>query len=303
MSDNPSNKASWLFLLLPAAAVLTLLYLYSDPLLAIWDICWTQDDYSHGILLPFIAGYLIWDNRKKLNPDHNPRISRFWITLSGVLLLSFGLLLLVVGSAANSLFAQWFSFFPSLSGTIILCTRGNIPRFCTPPCLLVFLSKPIPDSLVPKLFGPFQNLAAKISAYSLELLDVPVYLQGNIIEIPGMRLMVEEACSGMRSLMAILAVTFIVLFVVELSRLAQLFFVASAIFVAIVLNMFRVVLTGILAHFVDHKLATGFFHTFSGMLVFVVGLIILYFLGRLLENYSLKAKKVKFQPQGESADA
>jgi exosortase len=157
-----------------------------------------------------------------------------------------------------------------------------------PPVLLLFMAKPLPDSIVVRLFWPLQVLAARVSKLALELFNVPVYLSGNIIEIPEMRLLVEEACSGMRSVMALLTLSLIVIYFVPLRWYSKLILVAASVVTAIVINVCRVAMTGLLAHFYDPSTATGFFHTFSGMIVFVVGLPVLYGVGLLLTKAEAK---------------
>ncbi len=138
------------------------------------------------------------------------------------------------------------------------------------------MAHPLPASLVPRLFNPLQQLAARASEVCLELLGVPVYVQGNIIEIPGMRLLVEEACSGLRSVLAMATVAVIMPMLFRMSYLARFSLFVIAIFIALVLNVFRVVITGVLAYFYDKSVAEGFFHDFTGMVVFVIGISIVY---------------------------
>ena len=107
----------------------------------------------------------------------------------------------------------------------------------------------------------------------------------HIIELAQATVGVEEACSGMRSVMALVTLACIVIYFIELRLLSKFALVAASVLVAVVLNVFRVALTGLLAHFYSPAAATGFFHTFSGMVVFVVGLPILYYIGTLLLRF------------------
>ena len=286
----PANSATLVF---AGLAYISLLYLYFPTLSEIGMICWNDDDYSHGLVLPFVTIYILWENRSLLNQrltamtNRNPE----GICYRGLLLLIVGMLLLFVGKAGNSLFASWISFFPSMLGTTYLVWGTTITNFAAPALLLLLMAKPIPDSLVPKLFNPFQVFAAQVSAWILQLLHVPVHLVGNIIEIPNMQLMVEEACSGMRSLMALLTVALIVLSLVRMSGSAKLLVIALSILTALALNVFRVASTGVLAFFVSPELATGFFHTFSGLIVFCIGLTILYFAGVKISRYPWAKEK------------
>jgi len=154
--------------------------------------------------------------------------------------------------------------------------------------MLLLMAKPLPDSLVLRIFWPLQVLAARVSKEVLVILGVPTYIKGNVIEIPGMKLLVEEACSGMRSAMAMLTLAFIINYFVKINRFYQIVMVVFSLFVAVVLNVFRVATTGVLAHFYDPASATGFFHTFSGLIVFIIGLPLIYSFGALLEKLNAK---------------
>lgn len=276
-------------MLLPLLGCFLLLaYLYVPVLKEIATICLEDDDYSHGILLPFVTVYLFWIRRAELHSviTRCAQTTSATLPLSpfGMLLLFLGALLYLVGNTANSLFTLWVSFFPVLFGLLALVLRPELARMCYLPLALNFMAKPLPDSLVPRLFNPFQVFAAKVSAAVLDALNVPVHLMGNVIEIPGMKLMVEEACSGMRSLMALLTVALIVASLTKRPMRYQVLLVGVSVLVAIALNVLRVAITGVLAHFYDPRSATGFFHGFSGLIVFVLGLFILYGFGAWIDR-------------------
>lgn len=260
------------FLIIPFANLILFIGLFYQTIKETAIICWTDDDYSHGIILPLISIYLI---RQKL-PEIKKFFSNQTFSIFGLFLLVTGILILLVGSLTDLLYLRWLSLFITLTGLIYLNFSKDFAKEITAPLLLNFMAKPLPDSLIPKLFFPLQVIAAKVSYFVLDFLEVPVRLKGNIIEIPGMQLMVEEACSGLRSLIALLTVAAIVVSSMELKFYQKLLLLAFSIITAIVLNIFRVATTGLLAHFVSQTAATGFFHTFSGLIVFTVGLIILY---------------------------
>jgi len=250
-------------------------YLCYPTLKEIGLIAWEDEDYSHGLILPLVSLYVLWIERGKIyaawakaRPER-PSILAF-------LLFVLGLFGVVAGEWTQILYLSWVGIFPLVIGFLVLSFGWRAISPFIAPILLLFMAKPIPDSLVPILFFPLQVFAAKVSAQVLELLNVPVYLVGNIIEIPSMRLMVEEACSGIRSLMALLTVACIVMLVVPLGNLARVFIFLVSILTAIALNVFRVAITGILAHFYDPKAASGFFHEFSGLVVFGIGLAVVY---------------------------
>ena len=283
-----ATRSSYLDRGLAGATFLLILALFFPTLREIALICWNDDDYSHGLLLPFVAAYMVWDQREIISeklrraqerPDAEKRETRWILPL---LLLLGGLFLFFVGAASGISYASWFAFFPTTVAALYLIFGHTAGLILAPPVLLIFMAKPLPDSLVVRVFWPLQVFAAKVSARSLELFDVPVALTGNIIEIPAMKLLVEEACSGMRSVMALVTLSLIVIYFIELRAVSKFALVMISVCVAVVLNICRVAMTGFLAHFFDPATASGFFHTFSGLIVFIVALPILYFFGIVL---------------------
>lgn len=289
-ASRPFPGASLSELLAFAASTILLGLLFFKPLLETLKICWEKEDYSHGLLLPFISAYLVHQTLEKQKSAISSSVTSEVPTYSffGFLLLGIGLVLHLLGEASSLVFFSWAGFFPALIGFLFLAFGSTPVLPFVGAILLNFMAKPLPDALVPKLFFPLQVFAAKVGAQTLDLLQVPVYLKGNVIEIPGMQLMVEEACSGLRSLMALMTVAVIVLLTVEIPRWAKALTLVLAVAIAITLNVVRVTATGVLAYFFDPRAATGFFHTFSGMVVFLIGLVILYSVGGFIERKTQK---------------
>jgi len=293
MEQSAPPKKDTVGIALASIAFGIVFYLFYPTLKTIALICYNDDDYSHGLLLPFVGLYMIWDSRERIVsrfrkagvlPEQNQESTgRYEYNLFiPTIFLFIGLFLLAVGEISGISFTAWIAFFPSILALIYLVFGRTTTLCLSPAILLLYMAKPLPDSFVVRLFWPLQVFAAKVSAATLSALDVPVHLSGNVIEIPAMKLLVEEACSGMRSCMALLTLALIVIYFVQLSWFSRAAMAALAIAVAVVINVFRVALTGLLAHFYDPEAATGFFHTFSGLIVFVVGLPILYYCGTLL---------------------
>ena len=252
-------------------------------------ICWNQGEYSHGLLLPPLTLYLIYARWERIHRAGTLRPKPLWMWLLGIGCITAGMLGYALGEGAHSFYLGWVGLFFALAGAILLSFDRALTSVVLGPVLLMFMAKPIPDSLVPRLFNPFQVLAAKSSAYVLELFSIPVHVVGNVIEIPGMQLMVEEACSGMRSLMALLTVSFVVLSFIELRVFLRPIFVGIAIVLAVVLNIVRVAATGLMAHYFGEQAATGSIHEFSGLVTFVIGLVCLSWAGRVLERLSTRS--------------
>ncbi len=273
-----SSSTNWFSVGLAIIPVLLIAFMFSSTVWQVGQISLENDDYSHGILLPFLVFALMYKKREKLlRAWQHAQATPPSFSFLGLGMLLLGLVLFIFGSVSgNILFFNWCALFPSLLGVLFLVLGTKAAWIITPPILILFMARPIPESLVPLLFNPLQVFAAKVSAIVLEWFDVPVYLMGNIIDIPGMRLLVEEACSGMRSVMALLTVAVIVAYMLSLRFWGFCLLSIVSVVIAVFFNVLRVALTGVLAHFVDAKLATGFFHEFTGLVVFMAGLFILY---------------------------
>jgi exosortase len=292
MSSFSINQFSRLNLILLVALGSILVAIYWIPVSSIAMICWTDDDYSHGLILPLVMLYMWWDRKSqileslKLESNNNTKGENLLFSL----FFFIGLLNLGLAVASKLSFFSWISLFPLMAGLIGLIFGRKFFSSFIGPFLLLYMAKPLPDSVVVRLFWPLQVLAAKIGALTLQALNVPVYLSGNIIEIPNMKLLVEEACSGMRSVMALLTLSFIMIYFSSLNYLGKIVLVISSLALAVALNVFRVSLTGVLAHFYDPDAATGFFHEFSGLLVFVVGLPFLFAAANFFSRIKLTKK-------------
>ena len=266
-------------------------YACQGALLKIADIAYNNDDFSHGLLLPFITAYLIWDRKDsiaaaaKTSSDKKEPLK----FILGIILFALGTLSFLAWTLADLNFLGWLGFFLAFIGVIFLCVKNPVFSIIIGPVLLLFMAHPLPASVLPRLFNPLQATAAKASEITLALLGVPVFVQGNIIEIPGMRLMVEEACSGLRSVFAMTTAALIIPMLFKMSWAARIFLLILALVLAVVLNIGRVVLTGVLAYFYDPAAAEGFFHEFTGMIVFIIGLVIIY----SFANWVMKSEKLE----------
>jgi len=296
-SEGEFGRSRCLLFALSSLALVSLLYWRT--LTQIAHICLNEDDYSHGVLLPFIGLYAVYLKRDELMRALSAeQMAKTLSSETGLRagiqfgLLVVGLAIYLLGVASGILHLTWVSLFPVLIALVGLTSGRKVLSLLFFPIILQLMAKPLPDSVVLRLFWPLQVLAAKISSFVLELLGVPVYLVGNIIEIPQLRLMVEEACSGMRSVIALLTVSLIVGYLFNMRFLAKLILFGSSLAVAIFFNVLRVALTGILAHFYDPSAASGFFHEFSGMIVFIFGLAVVYWISSLLSGprFTLQTK-------------
>ena len=152
-----------------------------------------------------------------------------------------------------------------------------------PWAFLLFMI-PIPAIVLNQITFPLQLLASRTAAHTLPVLGVPVLREGNIIQLPAMALEVAEACSGIRSLMSLATLAIIYGYLLEPRVSIRWILALASIPIAVIANSFRIIGTGLLVQYWDPEKAQGFFHVFSGWLIFVVSLIMLFLLHRALQS-------------------
>ena len=237
---------------------------------------WDDPNYTHGFLVPLFCGFLVWQRRKQL-AALPPRGS--WIGLP-VVLAGVGALLL--GDLAAENFLMRSSLILVLAGLVLFHLGRDSFRLLAFPLLFLFFMIPLPATLFYAIAFPLQSLAARNAAWTLDRLGVPVLLDGNVIHLTRLSLGVAEACSGIRSLISLfsVAVAWAALTIPGLWGTAV--FVAAVIPITILANAGRVVATGLIAQWFGIEYAQGFFHTFSGWLVFVFAFLCLLGIHRVI---------------------
>jgi len=272
---------------------------------------WTDENYSHGLLIPFIIGYILWSEREKLAAA-STRPSFLW----GGIAVAIALFALWVGVAGAELYTQRMSLILLIAGTVVYFWGGQLLRFLAVPLTLLFLAIPIPAIIFNKIAFPLQLFASRCAVWSMSVLGIPVLRQGNVIELKPLnsfgtkKLEVVEACSGIRSLMTLvtLAVVFAYFtypsdndqqprrgfadFLRSYAFWRSLIIVTSAVPIAIFTNALRVSGTGVLAHFYGIQVADGFFHEFSGWVIYIAAFLMLFGVAWIVDRFKPKAARV-----------
>ncbi|MCF8108012.1 MAG: exosortase/archaeosortase family protein [Desulfohalobiaceae bacterium] len=262
------------------SAVLLLLWLiaFYPVYPSLVDTWLNHSNNSHGILVPLIAGFFIWQKRGQLQAA--PLNPSLW---GGLLLLCSLLLygLFYIGSVAV---ACRLMIILSLVGLIIFNYGTNILKIIRFPIFFLIFMIPIPVAIYTMVAFPLQLFATDVAAAAINLLSIPVYKEGNMLYFVQTSLEVAEACSGLRSMTAFLMLGCLFAYLMDKGRLRRAVLVASGIPLAIFANIVRVTGTGILAHFYGARVARGFMHEFSGMAVFAFGFVLLFILYSLLNR-------------------
>jgi exosortase len=230
---------------------------------------WKNDDYSHGLLLPFALGYLVYQKRE------------YWATLPiagswlGLVVVLFSQVVSLTGFLGAEFFLQRTSFVILIGGAVLFLFGWKHLWESAFALLLLLLAIPLPVLIFNAVALPLQLIASSCSEAALQLFNIPVFREGNILQLPNVILSVAEACSGIRSLMSLITLGVMMAYFLPVNWWLRCLFVISTIPIAILANAFRVTGTGVLGRFYGEAAAQGFFHTFSGWLVFVLAFAVL----------------------------
>jgi exosortase len=231
------------------------------------------------------AAYLVWEKRETLR---GIKAAPSW---SGIAVMLLGLVILILGVYGSNLFLSRVSLVILLSG-VVLCFGG--PQFLKElrfALLVLLLAIPLPSIIFNQITFPLQILASKLASSLLPLFGVPVLREGNVIELPLMKLEVAEACSGIRSLMSLFTMAVFYGYFMEKSNLRRIALAVASIPIAIAANAVRILGTGLCVQYWDPDKAMGFFHEFSGWVIFMVSLALLYLVHRAMSLFPGKRRQ------------
>ncbi|HYV25009.1 MAG TPA: exosortase [Pyrinomonadaceae bacterium] len=288
----------------PIAIALALGFVYFTVLAKLGSDWWHDENYSHGLLIPFVIAFIMWQERSRFaNVSAQPAA---WLGAIGVAIST---LMLWAGTAGAELFVQRFSLVLMLASVVVYFFGVRLMRFVAVPLFLLLLAIPIPQIVFNKIAFPLQLFASRCAVAAMSFFSIPVLRQGNVIELMPLgatepkKLAVVEACSGIRSLMTLVTLAVIYAYFTTPGGYARLrraagetpahrrfaiarsvTLVLSAVPIAILTNAVRVSGTGVLAHYYGTRVADGFFHSFSGWVVYIAAALLLFATGWILDR-------------------
>ena len=262
----PDRDAAWSRLLVVALTAIAFAALFGAPFLSLLREWWTNPEAGHGLLLGPMSAWLAWRHR---TADRIPMVG------AGLAILVWSVVIRLVGGMAAEQYTIRLSMIAAAAGlTVFFLGAGQLRAWWLPFSLLV-LAIPLPELIVSSLALPLQLQASELGAALLRARHVPVVLAGNVIRIPGHELFVTEACSGLRSLTALLSLA-VFLGGTSLRHVASRWLlIAVAIPIAMLVNGARIFVTGFTVHFVGAEAGTGIFHATEGWAMFVAAFIAL----------------------------
>lgn len=238
---------------------------------------WLQDpNYSYGLLIIPFSCFLIWCKRRALK--QLPIRPSCW----GYVAIILAMAVLVIGSLGAEVFLSRSSFVLLLCGMVLYFGGWDWLRALAFPLGVLFIMIPLPAIVFNQITVPLQFLSSRLATWLLTFSGVPVLREGNIIRLPTMSLEVAQACSGIRSLISLVALAIIYGYLMERALWKRLLLVAVSVPIAVLTNAVRIMGTGLMVEYWSRRMAAGYFHEFSGWLLFVVALFLLFVFHRVL---------------------
>lgn len=236
--------------------------LYLPNLTALVNEWLTSDEYGHGILLPFVAAYFVWQRRSDYLAEQ-PRPS--W---SSVVLILLSVVTTLIAIKTSSMSLMSYSYLILVGAVILACYGYRFVWLSAFPLLLLALAVPLPGSTIITLTSELQLLSSDFGVWIIRLFGISVFLEGNVIDLGDYQLFVAEACSGLRYLFSLVTLGAVIAYMIQAPFWMKALTVAVTIPISIFMNSLRIAITGVLVKEMGISAAEGFFHEFEGLVVF-----------------------------------
>jgi len=279
-----TNRPRLLEFVQPALLVVLIALLYHGVLAALVADWWTDPNDSHGFIVPIFCAWVIWKERKRL--ADTPRRPSWY----GLLVITGALGLLVLGTLGAELYLSRTSLLFLLAGLAIQFRGWRFFQSMLFPWGVLFLMVPLPAIISNQITLPLQFQASRLASGLLEMVGVPVLREGNVIQLPSLTLDVVEACSGLRSLVSLITLAVLYGYLFERRSWLRLLLVLVAAPIAVVANGVRIMGSGILGQYWSPDKAEGFFHMFTGWLIFVISFSLMMIFHGALSWFARKRK-------------
>lgn len=254
------NWQNWLWLFIALLLMAVAFWGGIGELIFRWD---KQEEYSHGYMLPFIALYFIWQKKSTIIQ------SEFTPSWWGLGLILVALIVFVIGEVSALFILTQYSLIAVLLGLALSIMGWPAIKPVLVPILLLVFAIPLPYFLEASLSANLQLLSSKLGVSFIRWCQIPVYLEGNVIDLGIYKLQVVEACSGLRYLFPLLSLGFICAYLFDAAFWKRLLLVLSTIPITILMNSFRIGMIGVLVNIWGIAMAEGFLHDFEGWIVFM----------------------------------
>ena len=270
-----------------ALIVILIFFMYWDvyaDLFAVWS---NSEEYNHGFMIPLVCLYFLWQKKDLILAEQSQS------PIPGLLAVFLSLLLYFVGTLGDLFSLLRFSFIFLLIGLALLFVGYKSTKVMLVPILILIFSFPIPAGVQADLTIKLQLLSSQLGVSLIRACAIPVYLEGNVIDLGSYQLQVVEACSGLRYLFPMMGLAFICGYLYQVAFWKRALIFLTAIPIILLMNSFRIGLIGVLVNSWGIGAAEGFIHDFEGWIVFMACLVILFLEMWLLSWHERKTKAWK----------
>ena len=253
---------SYLSLFVAASIIVAILGFWGSlaELVHRWN---SQEEYSHGFLIPFVTAWLLWTRRDALRANIG---QPSWI---GPVLILLAIALLIIGELSAIYILAQIGFVIALIGVVLAIGGNALLKVSIFPIAFLLFAIPLPYFIDAVLTLRLQLISSQLGVFFIRLFGIPVFLDGNIIDLGNYKLQVVEACSGLRYLYPLLSLSFLAAYLFHAPIWQRVVVFLSSIPIAIGMNGFRIGLVGILVDRWGNQMAEGFLHFFEGWVIFI----------------------------------
>ena len=251
---------------------------YLPTLIWMWDRWFARDSYySHGILIPFVVGFLIWQKKEELKKIKSEK------SVWGMRLIIAGVVIHIISSVFRIYFSSGFSMLIVLVGLILYFYGEKIFSKILFPIAFLFFMVPVPMVVIADISFKMKILAAQLATLILNNIRIPAIRDGSLIKMQHTYVVVEDVCSGLRSLISLMALGSIFAYWMTSKMVKKILLFLSTIPIAIITNVCRIVFLSSVSEIWGSQYAVGFLHDLSGFMVFALAFVLLFAVGKLLE--------------------
>src|SRR5271170_6763764 len=262
----PVWRASWGLGFVVLVVGLLSVWPFWDGLSQMWGSWIDSAEYSHGLLIPPIAAFLVWQQKDRL--ERMPFVGSWW----GVGIIAVGGAMLVLGQLGTVYVIVQYAYVITLCGLVLSFIGWRPFRLIAVPLLILLFMIPLPQFVLANLSTKLQLVSSQIGVFIIRMFDISVFLEGNVIDLGGYKLQVAEACSGLRYLFPLMTLGFLMAYFYKAALWKRIVLFVSSIPITVLMNSLRVGTIGLMVEHWGIGMAEGFLHEFQGWMVFMVSL-------------------------------
>lgn len=236
-----------------------------------------QEEYSHGFLIPLVTLYILWEKMGLIKAAIGPPL---W---SGIIVVIAAISIFIIGEISALFLLIQYSFVLLLLG-LSMITIGRATKYTAAPILLLLFAIPLPYVIEVVLTAKLQLISSSLGVSFIRWFNIPVYLEGNVIDLGVFQLQVVEACSGLRYLFPLMSLGFIAAYFYQAAFWKRSVVFLATIPITILMNSFRIGAIGVMVDNWGISMAEGFLHDFEGWIIFMACSVILVLLIWLMEK-------------------